>query len=504
MADGPPDWLRGIAGVLSGGLSEAGFAADAANRKRIQDAANAANGGGPDTSNGGGSGTPYRATSSYSGTPPPGGPATGGVQRSAPTAADPNATVPGSITYGRVGAPGMASVGVIGNNTGVEQVDTSTAGPGISGFLGGKDNYPLVTTSVQNDPNYQANRDMLAAAAAAAGSRPNVQLGPMATAGVVNAAAANQDPQAQFRAQQLQLGNALMQQANGQGPSVAGSQLQQSTEQNLQAALAQAASSRGGNLGAAQYALGNARASIQQQAAQGLAQARIQEQMAARSQLGDVLNSGRGADLSVANMGQQNNQFNASLGTNNNQFNASQANAGTLQQGQMDLQSQQQRDQMVQYYRSQGMSLDQANYQAQLQQAQYNQGSLAQQIAAASGVGIQNSAQGAQMGGAAIGALGTVLAAASDENLKTDIVDGDSHIKGFLDALQAKHYSYKDEKWGEGPRTGIMAQDAEKSALGRSFVMNTNEGKMLDVNKALSAALASVAHLNKRVSHLEK
>ncbi len=93
---------------------------------------------------------------------------------------------------------------------------------------------------------------------------------------------------------------------------------------------------------------------------------------------------------------------------------------------------------------------------------------------------------------------------ASDERLKTDIEDGDQRTADFLDSLSAKHYRYKDEKFGAGPRVGIMAQDAEKSELGRFLVMNTPEGKMLDTNKVLSAALASVAHLNKRVKNLER
>ncbi len=197
-------------------------------------------------------------------------------------------------------------------------------------------------------------------------------LGPMA-----QAQGTQLDPsqQAQFRGQQMQLGQALQAQANGQGPSVAGSQLQQSTEQNLQAALAQAASSRGGNLGAAQYALGNARANIQQQAAQGLAQTRIQEQMAARSQLGDVLNAGRGSDI---NMSAQN----AQLGQQNNQFNAGQTNTGALAQGAMtqqtslanagaDQQQQARVDELTSKYLAAGMSMEQAQQQARIQAEQF-------------------------------------------------------------------------------------------------------------------------------------
>jgi hypothetical protein len=48
-----------------------------------------------------------------------------------------------------------------------------------------------------------------------------------------------------------------------------------------------------------------------------------------------------------------------------------------------------------------------------------------------------------------------------------------------------------------------MAQDAEKSALGRSFVVDTPHGKMIDGRKALGAALASIANLHQRLLGLE-
>ena len=335
---------------------------------------------------------------------------------------------------------------------------------------------------------------------------PQYQMGPVDIGAAAQSAGMDPAQQAEFRKRQLALGDALMAQSMGQGPSVAGSQLQQSTDMNLQAALAQAASSRGGSLGAAQYQLGNARANIQQQAAQQLAQTRIQEQMAARSQLGDVLNSGRGGDLSVAGMNQQNNQFNA--GQTNQQ---SQVQGGLNQAtGQANLNANVQQEQFKQDMLTkltQGqISYQQYQDQMAVNQNQFNAGLANQAYGIDQGVGVQQSAQSTQIAGATIGAIGSMagMAMMSDERNKTDIVDGDGHAKAFLDALVAKNYSYKDEKWGAGPRMGIMAQDAEKSALGKSFVMDTKNGKMLDVNKALSAALASMAYLNKRVNSIER
>lgn len=345
--------------------------------------------------------------------------------------------------------------------------------------------YGIYTPDIATDPNYQRNRAMVRGELGRVNAMPVRQMDASTANGV--------DPNQAFRDQQLQLGNALMAQANGQGPSVAGSQLQQSTDMNLQAALAQAASSRGGNLGAAQYQLGNARANIQQQAAQGLAQTRIQEQMAARSQLGQVLDQGRGADITTAGMAQQNNQFNAGQMQSAAGSNLS---AGVLQDSNKADQ--------IQKLIAMGYTMDQANVMLGVQQGQFNSQQLNTGEAARHGVAIQQGNQTMQTLGAVGAAAGTVLMAASDERLKTNIVDGDDHAKHFLDALVAKHYSYKDEKWGEGPRMGIMAQDAERSALGRSFVVDTKDGKMLDLNKAVSAALASMAYLNKRVNKLER
>lgn len=92
---------------------------------------------------------------------------------------------------------------------------------------------------------------------------------------------------------------------------------------------------------------------------------------------------------------------------------------------------------------------------------------------------------------------------ASDERLKKGIRDAGREVDAVLDALAPRSYSYKDEKFGKGRRAGIMAQDLERSEAGKRVVEERPEGKMLDVNKALSLALASSARLNERVRKLE-
>lgn len=122
------------------------------------------------------------------------------------------------------------------------------------------------------------------------------------------------------------------------------------------------------------------------------------------------------------------------------------------------------------------------------------------------------------IGGALLSAAGQAGAAAlgksptpkpgdgSDKNIKKDIKSGDAKVQAFLDALQAKQYSYKDP---EGPgalygkQVGILAQDLEKSSMGKALVNNTPDGKMLNSGQGFGAVLAAQANLNQRLKALE-
>lgn len=125
----------------------------------------------------------------------------------------------------------------------------------------------------------------------------------------VPAAYIQQGAQDQFRNQQQTLAQALLAQSQGQGPSLAQSQLQQATDRNLQQALALQASQRCASAGQGLRNIGMQAANINQQAAQQSAALRMQEQMAAQQQLGGVLESGRGQDIGLAvNQAQLNQQ----------------------------------------------------------------------------------------------------------------------------------------------------------------------------------------------------
>jgi hypothetical protein len=50
---------------------------------------------------------------------------------------------------------------------------------------------------------------------------------------------------------------------------------------------------------------------------------------------------------------------------------------------------------------------------------------------------------------------------------------------------------------------GVMAQDLEKTTLGKQFVRDTPAGKLVDMGQGLAAILASQSYLNDRMKRLE-
>lgn len=260
-------------------------------------------------------------------------------------------------------------------------------------------------------------------------------------------------PQNQFRSGQMQQIGNLQGIANGTQMG-AGELAAQRGAQNSLAAQQALAHMRGAGGMGMRVAARNA-AGIGINAAGMGQQAAMQDQQGANALLSQALGQGRGQDLSLAGSNAQ------------------------LQQQQMGL--------------------NDAQYNALLHQLY---GMDATQLQTQLGIRQQDTATN----GALLSGAGQVIGAglmASDERLKTDIAPAGDEIDGMLDALKPYRYRYKDKKFGEGDRAGIMAQDLELSEAGRRVVTDTAEGKMLDVNKALSAALASAARLNERVRKLE-
>lgn len=155
-----------------------------------------------------------------------------------------------------------------------------------------------------------------------------------------------------------------------------------------------------------------------------------------------------------------------------------------------------------------------ANVNLQNQQQQYNK-SLGQtafdnqnKIAAGKAGAFANQANQYQQEGAANrGLFGSVLGAgatvaASDEEVKDNIQDFDA--SEFLDNLTPSKYRYKEPgKFGAGVHASPMAQDLEKSEVGRSMVKDTPEGKMVDYGKGFGAILASLTDVHQRLKKVE-
>ena len=108
--------------------------------------------------------------------------------------------------------------------------------------------------------------------------------------------------------------------------------------------------------------------------------------------------------------------------------------------------------------------------------------------AAANAMGATNRLSGivGQVGGAAAGA------AFSDERLKInikkinaeEISEIKQHIKPFL-------FNYIDDKYGKGDWVGVMAQDLQKTKLGKRIVFQDENGNLkINLDKAVSLCLA--------------
>jgi hypothetical protein len=81
------------------------------------------------------------------------------------------------------------------------------------------------------------------------------------------------------------------------------------------------------------------------------------------------------------------------------------------------------------------------------------------------------------------------------------------NIKEFMDKTKAVNFEYKHpEKHGRGEFTGIIAQDAEKSRLGRNMVIKDEEGVRhlnMEPRRFNPMVLAGLANLNNRLRKVE-
>lgn len=136
----------------------------------------------------------------------------------------------------------------------------------------------------------------------------------------------------QGRDVQQQLIQQLQAQARGEGPSIAQAQLRKASEENVANSAAMMASGRGPGAAGAAYQTANKAGDIGQKMAGDSAMLRLQEQMQAQNMLAGVTGQMRGQDLSSQ---------------------------------QLNLQQTSMNDDLVKFYTQAGLSLEQAQQQAQ-------------------------------------------------------------------------------------------------------------------------------------------
>lgn len=101
-----------------------------------------------------------------------------------------------------------------------------------------------------------------------------------------------------------------------------------------------------------------------------------------------------------------------------------------------------------------------------------------------------------------IQAIGIAAMAASDERLKTNVRP--ANVQEFLDSIGAHKYEYKNKYWGAHTYISPMAQELEKTDLGRGMVINTPQGKMVDYQRGLGLVFAALSQINERLNKMEK
>lgn len=278
---------------------------------------------------------------------------------------------------------------------------------------------------------------------------------------------------------------------SGAGPSVAQQQLNRGLQSAQAAQAATAASARGGgaNLAAAQRLGAEQQAALGAQANEQAAMVRAQEVLGAQGQYGNMANAVRQASQGSLGLEQQRELAYRQM-----------AQQGDLAQ----LQSNAARDQARIDYAMRKAAIEAGLSEGQANRDQQMIGAGASAIGA--GIGF---VAGGPAGGAAGYKAGEIIGGRgtrnwSDRNLKTDIRDGSNVVESALDHLKPYTYRYKDDSMGEGVRPGIMAQDMEKSAMGKRAVVPTPIGKAVDVSRGLSLALAASANLHSRLRKLEE
>lgn len=233
------------------------------------------------------------------------------------------------------------------------------------------------------DPYGRAYRSKLDAAMFGLGQRkgPSVgeygSLATMSGSAKVDPTRLSRGDELAMRAKQLELAGMLGATAKGEGPTIAGMQMQQNTEAALAANRANAAGLGRMNAGLAMRSLGQQQSQALSSAAMGSAALKMQEAQQAQGQLGGLLSGMRGADFAAAakqadlsaseRMANAGFEQQAAMGNVDaaNRYEAAKAQFGLGKAG-LSLQDQAQRDAMTQYLMGSEFAANQADRDAKL------------------------------------------------------------------------------------------------------------------------------------------
>lgn len=353
-------------------------------------------------------------------------------------------------------------------------------------------------------------------------------------------AGADQDQARRLQMNLLQKYNDVL---SGYAPSVAQSQLDRNVAGVMGNQLGIAAQARGAErAGARRLAMINAGNA---QAAAGLDAAllRANESATARSQIGQTLDSLRGQDVAFADRNAQLRQgaalSNAGMRLQADEGNAARgqalnlANANTINTvGAANVDRYQQQQQSNAGLRMDSRRLDDQRSESlrnatlggishtldgdrtSLQTESANKERQTKFIGS-----VLNQAGGASTGAVTSGAT----AAASDKRVKHDVrplnfdaaaskylkesgSNTDDEMRAFLDSLHGYKFKYDNPSapgQRAGQRFGVMAQELEQTPVGRSMVMDTPNGKMIDTGAGTGVLLAAMAKFNDELKRMQ-
>lgn len=277
--------------------------------------------------------------------------------------------------------------------------------------------------------------------------------------------------------------------AAGQGPSLAQDQLQRGVGEARASATQAALSARGGNASGGQFAAANVAANMGSQAAMDSAALRQQEQMAAMGAQGQL--AGQMAQQSLQGQLGMEGLYQGAL--------SSQLDANLMaKQQRLDERAQQ-------VERAKGIKsmfipdLSDVNAKENILPTDASSAPKLRDTQEKSGLSTASGILG-QLGGKA-GAIGSLIAL-SDERAKKQIAPGNLQASQAVGDLGSYEFEYK-AGYGQpaGRRFGVMAQEMER--VYPQAVVDTPQGKGIDVPQGLGLNLAATAEQERRLRELE-